>query len=142
MIYLAIPLLVIAILWLYIRLAPSDPARWHVDPDKAVAPPKGSYRTELTVPLPPEDALQAFATAALDTPRTRTLARGVGEGRITFVTRSALWGFPDYTTAKAEATPDGSRLTVLARLRFGRSDFGINQARVRGWEQALQPLGR
>ena len=54
-------------------------------------------------------------------------------GRISWVPRSALWGFPDYTTA--EVRPDG--LYTYARLRFGRGDMGVNAARLQAWAQAL-----
>ena len=55
------------------------------------------------------------------------------EVMITYVTRSRLIGFPDYTTVEAK---DGM-VTVFARLRFGRSDLGVNRRRVEGWIKAL-----
>lgn len=123
----------------YIRLAPSDLATWHVAPPRALfrnlpgdqvqaiegaailrlSPARGSAR----------DLLERLDAIALATPRTARLAGSPGEGRITWITRSAFWGFPDYTTA--EADPDGLRL--YARLRFGRSDFGVNAARLTDW---------
>lgn len=122
----------------YVRLAPSDPARWHamppVDgPAGVVVPGTGSA----TLRLAGDGAalLARLDAVAMATPRTRRLAGSVGEGRITWVTRSALWGFPDYTTA--EVLPDG--LQVLARLRFGKSDLGVNAARLRAWAAALAP---
>ncbi|MGB5558281.1 MAG: DUF1499 domain-containing protein [Paracoccaceae bacterium] len=140
--YLILALLVLVGFGLYVRLAPSDPARWHVDPETAAAPPGGSFRTQVQMQVAPEAALTAFAARALDTPRTKVLAGSAAEGRITFVTRSRLWGFPDYTTVAAEAVPGGSQLTVLARLRFGAGDLGVNRARVEAWVQALQPMQR
>lgn len=119
----------------YVRLAPSDPARWHVAP--AVAGPWGEVvagegRASLRLPPDrgePRALLARLDAVALATPRTARLAGNVEEGRITWITRSALWGFPDYTTA--EARPDG--LYVLARLRFGRGDLGVNAARLKDW---------
>lgn len=81
----------------------------------------------------PEDLLARLDAVALATPRTRRLAGSVAEGRITWITRSALWGFPDYTTA--EVRPDG--LYVHARLRFGSEDMGVNAARLRDWLSRL-----
>ena len=50
-------------------------------------------------------------------PRTKTLAGRAGEGMITWVTRSRLFGFPDYTTAAAR--PDGSAtILTLSRKRL------------------------
>ncbi len=122
---------------LYVRLAPSDPARWHVDPRAADAPDAGGYRTELSLPLSPEDALEAFERIALATTRTHLLAGSPQDGRITFVTRSRLWGFPDYTTVAAMPAPGGSQLVVLARLRFGGGDMGVNRDRVTRWLEEL-----
>ena len=59
------------------------------------------------------------------------------EGRITYITRSAAFGFPDYTTVEAVTAEDGTRLAIYARLRFGQSDMGVNQARVEEWLSAL-----
>ena len=124
---------------LYVRLAPSDPARWHVTPapatkqDCTVEQGEGDARATCLLPAAPAEALAALDAIAMATPRTTRLAGSAGEGRITWITRSALWGFPDYTTA--EATPDGTgtRLTVHARLRIGSSDMGVNAARLRDW---------
>lgn len=119
----------------YVRLAPSDPARWHVAPE--AAGPWGEVTAGegwASLRLPPERGepralLARLDAVALATPRTIRLAGDVADGRITWVTRSALWGFPDHTTA--EVRPDG--LYVRARLRFGRGDMGVNAARLRDW---------
>jgi hypothetical protein len=135
--YLALGLLV-AVLGLaaYVRLAPSDPGRWHVAP-VADGPPgqvvAGEGWASLRLAGDGAVLLARLDALALATPRTTRLAGSVGEGRITWVTRSALWGFPDYTTA--EAGPDG--LTVRARLRFGRADLGVNAARLNDWLSRL-----
>ncbi len=50
------------------------------------------------------------------------------------VTRSAVWGFPDYTTVEQR---DG-KLMIYARSRFGSSDLGVNGKRVAGWLDALK----
>jgi hypothetical protein len=124
----------------YPRLAPSDPARWHVSPAPQTAPPGQ------VVPLSggatlylgsdkgaPADLLARLDTVAMASPRTTRLAGSLDEGRITWITRSALWGFPDYTTAEARA--DG--LYIHARLRFGQSDMGVNAKRLTDWAAAL-----
>ena len=124
-------------LGLYVRLAPSDPARWHIDPETADAPPNGSYYTQLVLNLPPDEALHRLEMVVLAYPRTRILAGTAAEGRMTFITRSRLCGFPDYTTVSAQPVQGGSSLRVLARLRFGSGDLGVNEARVKGWLSAL-----
>ena len=128
----------------YVRLAPSDPAVWHVDPSGAtpgsgrfVVRPEGGDTDGPLLDMPPQEALAALDRIARDTPRTQVLAGTPEEGRITYVTRSALWGFPDYTTVEAVPADGGSRLVIFARLRFGDSDMGVNEARVRDWLERL-----
>lgn len=123
----------------YVRLAPSDIGRWHASP-KAEGPwgevvaGDGWATLRLTDPArTPAALLAALDAVAVATPRTVRLAGSPDTGRITWVTRSALWGFPDYTTA--EAREDG--VYVFARLRFGRSDMGINAARLKDWQARL-----
>ena len=139
---IAFLLIVIAVVALvaYIRLAPSDPARWHIalhprPADIAAPSPQmvvlrgGAY-----IDLPfADDLLARLDTIVIATPRTVRLAGNVGEGRMTWITRTALWGFPDYTTA--ELGPKG--LILYSRLRFGDSDMGVNAARLARWLAAL-----
>lgn len=126
----------------WVRLAPSDPARWHTDPVAGVAGPNSAV-ARLRLPLPPEAALAALDAVALAGPRTVRLAGSPAEGRITWVTRSRLMGFPDYTTAAALPEGEGGSLVILfARSRFGRSDLGVNAARLDRWIAALGPAAR
>ena len=120
----------------YVRLAPSDPARWHVAP-VADGPPgevvQGRNWASLRLEGDGAALLARLDAVALATPRTLRLAGGVAEGRITWVTRTLVWGFPDYTTA--EVTADG--LGIHARNRFGQGDVGVNAARLRDWLSRL-----
>jgi hypothetical protein len=123
----------------YVRIAPSDPARWHVSPHATgawgeVTATSGSASARLPLSQGDPFALLGRLDAiAVATPRTQRLAGRVDEGRVTWITRSALWGFPDYTTA--EAREDG--LYIYARLRFGGGDMGVNAARLRDWLSRL-----
>jgi hypothetical protein len=111
----------------WIRLAPSDPAVWNVDPmvtaDQDLA---GGVRRRLDGG---RDLFQALDRIILATPRTELLAGSVEEGPITYITRSQWMRFPDYTTVQL----DGDQVELYARLRFGQSDTGVNKARVEGW---------
>jgi len=123
--YLILICLIVGLAW--IRLAPSDPARWHVDPqvtaDQDLA---GGVRRKIAV----EGAgLAQLHKLILATPRTHVLAGALEEGRVTYVTRSAWFGFPDYTTVQVG---EGG-IEIWGRLRFGQSDLGVNKARVDGW---------
>jgi hypothetical protein len=117
----------------YVRLAPDVVARWHQPlegmPTAAgiVTEPGGA---RALVPMADGRAgLARLAAVAEASPRVRLLAGSVEEGRMTWVVRSVVWGFPDYVTA--EAAPGGLR--VWSRLRFGRSDLGVNRARLEDW---------
>ena len=117
----------------YVRLAPDVVARWH-QPLEEMATAAGivteASGARALVPMADGRAgLARLAAVAEASPRVRLLAGSVEEGRMTWVARSVVWGFPDYVTA--EAAPGGLR--VWSRLRFGRSDLGVNRARLEDW---------
>ncbi|MBC7479095.1 MAG: DUF1499 domain-containing protein [Pseudorhodobacter sp.] len=133
-------------LCLWVRLAPSDPAIWHVaitdqTPatsglciDQIRTQPNGARATCL-LEGDPATVLAKLDSIALATPRTTLLA--ATDGMTTWVTRSKLMGFPDYTTAQVRADPQGTRLDIYARQRFGSSDLGVNAARLVAWLTGL-----
>ena len=114
-------------IFIYGFLAPSDPARWHAMPetlrDKTFR--SGAIRVVEAGP----DALARFDRIVRATPRTTVLAGSVEAGMVSYVTRTAAWGFPDYTTARQ----NGDRLETYARSRFGNGDFGVNRVRLEAW---------
>jgi uncharacterized protein (DUF1499 family) len=120
----------------WVRLAPSDPARWHTDPAQGAEGP-GSHVAKVFVALQPAEALAALDAVALAEPRTIRLAGSPAEGRITWISRTKWIGFPDYITAAAVPGDGGSWLLIHARLRFGASDLGVNAARTARWTAAL-----
>jgi hypothetical protein len=136
----------------YIRLAPSDPALWNrpskemsdpfwqpgqahdaVGPLAVIEVPQGAAAL---VGIPRADAtevLQRLDAIAMASARTRRLAYDEKSGLATWITRSAFFGFPDYTTAQVRQDGDAVVLHVFARQRFGSDDFGVNAARLRDW---------
>uniref|UniRef100_UPI0024B9D19D DUF1499 domain-containing protein n=1 Tax=Marinovum algicola TaxID=42444 RepID=UPI0024B9D19D len=84
-----------------------------------------------------QERFAAFDAVMRATPRTEVLAGSLEEGRITYVTRSKLMGYPDYTTLSLTETPQGALLEVFSRARYGKSDLGVNRARIEGWLAAL-----
>ena len=118
-------------LGLYVRYAPTDPERWHRMPENVESHDleHGAIRVE---PGDEED-LRRLHRIILDTARTRVVAGSVEDGMITYVTRSAVFRFPDYTTVRHRDT----RIEIFGRLRFGQSDIGVNAARIDRWLQAL-----
>jgi Protein of unknown function (DUF1499) len=132
----------------YIRLAPSDPGVWHVSPvtqaeagqgpcTNAITTQPNGARAACLSPDTAETLLSKLDATALATPRTTRLAGTPQTGRITWITRSALMGYPDYTTAEASQTPTGTRLDIHARQRFGAGDWGVNAARLVAWLKGL-----
>lgn len=127
----------------YVRFAPSNPARWNISlpmdaaAECVVQPARGSASVACLIAEDPVELLRRLDAIALATPRTTRLAGTPEEGRMTWVTRSRLWGFPDYTTVQTSATCTGTRIDLLARLRFGGDDMGVNAARLSAWFAAL-----
>lgn len=137
------------VLQLAIRFAPADRADWHKFDRQVQTGDGGIHITAeqggaLAMRIADDpDVLEKLTEIALKTPRTRIFAGSVDEGMITFETRSAFWGFPDYTTVKLLPESlvkgmDGQTLLIHARLRFGKKDFGVNKRRVNGWMKALE----
>ena len=78
------------------------------------------------------DALARVKAIALTTPRTVRLA----QNPLTFVTRSAGFGFPDITQVMIQ----NDKLIIHAHLVYGKSDLGVNKTRVLEWLDAIGPL--
>ena len=129
----------VGVLMAYFRFAPTDTAKWHRLPDAAAlgdTADMGSFLAVRRIAAPADQVLTAVEQRALATPRTTLLVGRVQEGMITFQTRSLFWGFPDHTTVGVK----DDLLVIYGRLRFGRSDFGVNKARIEGWLETLGPL--
>ncbi|OIQ72767.1 hypothetical protein GALL_456020 [mine drainage metagenome] len=130
----------------YIRLSPNDPARWHVDPiSDGVAGLHNGFllrpdQGDAVAPVfsePVGDLAKAINSVALAQPRTQLFAGSVATGWMTYITRSRLMGFPDFTSVKVIAAPGGSTFAAFARARFGSSDLGVNKERLDTWLTAL-----
>lgn len=135
----------------YARLAPVDEARWHVDPERApVTRPSSSWRagppqsptpfdrSVLPFPFNPSDLARAIDRAAMAEPRARRLSASADGLWTTYEHRSAMMGFPDYTSVKISGSADRhSELVIFGRSRFGRSDFGVNRQRIDRWIDAV-----
>lgn len=119
----------------YIRLAPHDVTRWHVP--VAAEADRDFIAGAVRVLAGDAATLARVDAAARALPRTQVLAGSLAEGRVTYVTRSALFGFPDYTTVELAE----GQVRMLARLRFGRSDLGVNRRRLQGLVAAAQAGG-
>lgn len=140
----------------FIRLAPDDPRVWHVDPLEAprtgrpnawrVAPPGALVQIDAAAPvyaLGASDLAQAFDARVQEEPRTTRLAGRPSGLWATYIVRSRHLRFPDYVSVRFLDLADGaSTLAIYSRARYGRSDLGVNRARVENWLAALRAFER
>jgi len=134
-------------LMLWVRSAKDDLQVWHVDPLRVVKEGKPNQYLMLPdgktsqSPVFEVSALElagAFDRVAMAQPRVSLLAGSVEELWMTYVQRTALMRYPDYISVKVIGNTNGSAtLAIYSRSRFGRSDFGVNRARVKMWIKAL-----
>lgn len=130
---IALALLILAVVGFaaWVRLAPLPVDRFHrmaAAQAEGDWPEPGGFEAVRQVPAP-QATLAELTRLAEATPRTTRLEGAPEEGLVTFVTRSRIWGFPDISNIWIE----GDRIHIRAHLVFGRSDFGVNRARVEGW---------
>lgn len=119
----------------WVRFAPVDVARWHQGPSPGLA--SDGLNFAIRGVDVGDGGLVRLDAIIRQTRRTQRLAGSVEEGRVTYVTRSAVFGFPDFTTV----TRRDGRLEIYGRARFGVSDFGVNAARIDGWLEVLAQGG-
>lgn len=130
--FLGAGLIIVVCALAYVRLSPGNISQWHVpvagtsDADYA----GGALRVIAASP----DTFAAADAHMMGLPRTDAIAGSLDEGRITYITRSRVFGFPDYTTIEYGE----GMLKAYARLRYGQSDLGVNRERLQGLVAALQ----
>lgn len=111
----------------YVRLAPSDPVVWHKMPKGLKT---GNFINSAVREIEGNAAVfETLNQVIASSDRTAVLAGSLEEGMVTYVTRSALMKYPDYTTIKLL---DG-KILLYGRARFGRKDFGANTQRIDAW---------
>lgn len=135
-------------LGVYVRTVSHDPAVWHVDPLVATNPetpnfhrvsPPGTAPDATTTISPtyaatPAQLAQSVDRFAMAQPHTERLAGSPEAGFVTYVQRTPLVRYPDYISVKTVDLGDGkSALAILSRSRFGKSDIGVNKARMDAW---------
>jgi len=91
----------------------------------------------LTLALPPEAAFNRALDAAKRMGWT-IVAADAAAGRIEASDRSRWFGFTDDIVVRIAASGSGSRIDVRSSSRLGRSDFGVNAARVRSYLAELR----
>jgi len=142
---LGLGLLALVAAMLYVRLTPVDARAYAVDPETVKVPgfsghvllrPGGDIEP-VTFDMPAKTLAAQLEAIILATPRTERISGALEDGSATYVTRSAVWGFPDIASVKIVETQGGSALRIFSRLRYGVMDMGVNRARVEGWLSQL-----
>ncbi len=131
----------------WVRGAKDDPEQWHVDPlsatrdgkqNRYILRPDGETYQSPVFQMSVAELALAFDKVAMAAPRVSRLAGRAEDLWVTYVQRTGLMRYPDYISVKFIETPDGAAtLAIYSRSRFGRSDFGVNRARVKTWIDAL-----
>lgn len=94
----------------------------------------------VTLPLPPEQAFKRALEAA-NARNWTIVAADPAAGRIEASERSRWFGFTDDIVIRVVAAGSGSRIDIRSVSRNGRSDFGVNAKRIRGYVSALTAAG-
>ncbi len=133
---------------IFVRTASHDPAVWHVDPLVAANPetpnfhrvaPPGTAADATTSVSPvfrasPAELAQSVDRFAMAQPLVERVGGSPEEGFVTYVQRTPMVRYPDYISVKVVDLGDGtSALAILSRSRFGKSDLGVNKARMESW---------
>jgi uncharacterized protein (DUF1499 family) len=112
-------------------------------PNTALAAPAGfDPPPDIVTPrygVPAERLFGLIRTVAASQPRSFQAALYPDQLQAHYVGRSALLNFPDLVTVAVR--PDGaasSTMILYSRSIYGRSDFGVNRARVEAWLGALR----
>lgn len=131
---------------IYVRLA-GDGGNWHVDPETVdrtgrpnqylVRDGMGADASPHVFATDPATLAAAFDRVAMGTGDVTRLAGDPAGLRMTYVARTKLMAYPDYVSVRAVERDGGAALLVYSRSRFGRSDLGVNKARIRSWMKRL-----
>jgi uncharacterized protein (DUF1499 family) len=91
----------------------------------------------MLLPLPPEKTF-ALALASARQMGWTIVAAEPEEGRIEATQRSFWMGFTDDIVVRVTKTADDSRVDMRSASRHGRSDLGVNAARIRAYFAKLR----
>lgn len=126
----------------WVRVATDDVADWREDPAEIMASgalneyvvkpeSEGADAVSPVYDETPESLLARVRDMALAEPRVSLLDES--DGVLTLVQRSMLMGFPDYISVRAVPVAGGAALYIHSRSRYGKSDWGVNEARISAW---------
>jgi len=132
---------------LFVRLAPFDVNRFHRAVFPAVAgdyPGENSFIAIRELTASSRDVVEVLDGVIMNTPRTKRMAGLPGLELITYESRTALMGYPDYINVSiippGTVDNDGPLLAIRGQARFGKFDLNVNQKRIESWLEQLGPL--
>ena len=136
-----------------VRLRPIQMAAYHVEDIQPLVSKdvSGQFSVGLggDIPAPVLDVPIDVAAARIQaiilrTPNTKLFAGDLTPDNAsdvrrsaTYITRSALWGFPDVTSVQLDQTAEGVSVSMHGRLVYGKADLGVNETRIRVWLEQL-----
>jgi len=89
--------------------------------------------------MPPALLRERWRAVVAARPRVELLAEYDGGMQIDYVARTARFRFPDIVTVRFIPVPPAqSTIAIYSRSLYGRSDLGMNRARVESWLSALR----
>ena len=89
--------------------------------------------------IPPARLRERWQAVAAAQPRMALLAEYDGGMQIDYVARTARFRFPDIITVRFVPVPPAqSTIAIYSRSIYGRSDLGVNRARVEAWLGVLR----
>lgn len=131
--YILIGLVVLGLVW--VRVAPNDITKWHLDPSVEYTSGKPNYfQQDYTLDTTIDDLVAKWQTPERGSEKLSILAGDLKDGFVTYMVRTPMVGFPDYVSIKITAIDSTTTsLKVLSRSRYGASDLGLNKKRVTAW---------
>ena len=88
-------------------------------------------------PVPPEALFAAWREVLAGAPRTTIVAQDPARLLLLAQQRSAVFRFVDTITVRVLPADGGASFAALSRSEVGYDDFGVNESRLRGWQEEV-----
>ena len=144
---------IIFIVWLTI---PKQPARLLIDFKSITLPKTPNYflacptnycnvSSQLTSPvfyMPVNELAKAWQQFIHQQPRVQLLKSNESNFQFTYQQRTPYLRFPDFINVQLIAINENqSSIALLSQSKYGYSDLGVNEKRVKQWLNALNKTG-
>ena len=136
--FLIVAVVIVSAFAIWVRIAPTDTASWHVDPSIKQDKSARSFQTNAEFKGIAEGVGLLETDPALPDERSSVIAGSPEDGFVTYMLRTRTFGYPDFLSAKWVPNYKGGVLYIYSRSRFGYSDLGRNKRRVLEWIKRLE----